>query len=150
MIFGSTKSRLDHIIENGCKRIDDAVEGVIDRYAPITTIDPSLNFEFTDESISVTTEKPSYEFPFSRVSSEAHRAAQRIHNFRLSQQVEMVAMARAQDWDGWRDSAMAQLQGNPNHCHAGMAAQKNPMANAYRQGFYGQGDGVNSFFGGTW
>lgn len=32
MNFGSTKTKLDHILEQGFKRIDEAVEGVCDSY----------------------------------------------------------------------------------------------------------------------
>ena len=32
MIFGNTKTKLDYIIELGCKRIDAAIEGVIAKY----------------------------------------------------------------------------------------------------------------------
>jgi hypothetical protein len=42
MVFGSNKTKLDYIIENGMNRIDSAVEKVCDKYGliPIDTRDP--------------------------------------------------------------------------------------------------------------
>ena len=97
---------LDRILETGFKRIDEAVEGVIDRLAPTVLID--------------------------------WRQLQREENYRLSKIVEEMALAAPTIWPTERGKADIQEQmlnrmgqntsggllGDPNHCHAGMAAQQ--------------------------
>ncbi len=69
-------SSLDSIIADGFRRIDDAIERVIDRHSPRS----------------------------GRVATHAHRAAQRKRNYEMSVKVELAAMAGMKDWDGYREA----------------------------------------------
>lgn len=107
MNFGSTKTKLDYIIENGDRRIDEAVEAVCSRFE---LIEPEPIDHIGDLA-----------------ASGALRSAAGCELIALDS-----AMRRAQ-----ADIAQRQavgLMGTRDYASAGMAAQQNPMANAYRQG----------------
>jgi hypothetical protein len=95
MIFGSTKSKLDHIIEQGFKRIDEAVEGVIAKHCGHQ--DTASYVNALNDGIRRTTEALT---PL----VEANRQAEREYNFRISAMVQRAALAPRQ-WDA-HDIAM--------------------------------------------
>ena len=111
MIFGSTKSRLDHIIEIGCKRIDEAVEGVIDRHEWISPMDNYMKqpIRFNTDVI--------YIDPMNRSHTLKHD----------DPMVDIYRQRQAADRAQWE---AARSQGDLRRSCAGMAAQKDPMANA--------------------
>lgn len=105
MNFGSTKTKLDYILENGFRRIDEAVEGVIDRHWPVTPCHNSI------------------------LDNIAAKGA-----LRSGGQADTVSVILAAQGEDPRNSALWSLLGDPLRSFAGMAAQQGPMANAYNQG----------------
>ena len=108
MYFGNTKTKLDHIISNGLNRMDEAVEGVIDKYP--ARIYPAMAII---KGAGITTHRPAAPY--------------------ITVNVDMQEMARRQG-EGLQNAywhqeqllnrAGANMQGSLNHCSAGMAAQQ--------------------------
>lgn len=111
------KTKLDHIIENGLRRIDEAVEGVIDRHEWIT---PEANMmkkkcRINTDVVYIDAMNKSHVYPWDSAMGRFLR--------------DGIAARSAIE-----SNTYSGLMGDPRRSCAGMAAQQNPMANAYQQG----------------
>ncbi len=86
---------LDRILATGFKRIDEAVEGVIDRLKWESPLDNLMKqkFRINTDVVYINPMNKSHVFPRGSVMAEYHLNEQRERNYRISLQVEQAAVA---------------------------------------------------------
>lgn len=114
MVFGSTKTRLDYIVELGLRRMDAAIEVVIDKHSP----SHSIEAEISRICNGCGKENPDKHDPWcvdarcagqiiSRLigytQTDHFRHAQRRRNYEMSALAEKMAVAATKIWPTERE-----------------------------------------------
>ena len=149
------KSRLDIIIEDGFKRIDEAIEGVVDRLAWESPLDNYMKqkFRINTDVVYIDPMNNSHVFKrgspmaeyyinelrgreYSGLKTEEDRDLQRLFNYRMSAMVEAAALAPAWHTDilytatevinRYQDHYVA-LVGSDEHVNLGVIPEDNPI-----------------------
>jgi len=91
---------LDRILEAGFKRMDEAVEGVIDRLKWESPMDNLMKqkFRINTDVVYIDHMNKSHVYPRGSVMTEHYLNHQREHNYRMALAAERAALAPRPDW----------------------------------------------------